>query len=95
MENVWREAPAMLQAIKQNGFLLAPRLVTLPGAAASHQIDGDTCCSHAHRLFFVWLNNSGIFHLHLPLNVIKLGCNYILRRTFQHTFQALIGNLHL
>ena len=59
------------------------------------QIDTNSCSSHACRVFFVCLNNSGTFHPHLPLNVIKPGCNYILQRTFQHTFRALIGNLHL
>lgn len=35
-------------------------------------------CMLAGCFFSVSLNNSGIFHPHLPLNVIKLGCNYIL-----------------
>lgn len=44
---------------------------------------------------FVCLNNSAIFPAHLFLYVIKKGCNYILWRTFQHTLEVLIGNLHL
>lgn len=76
-------------------FYLVPCDVNLLGDQESHRIDTNSFFSHARRVFFACLNNSGIFHPQLPLNVIKPGCNYILRRTFQHTFQALIGNLHL
>lgn len=45
-------------------------------------------CMLAGRFFFflVSLNNSGIFQPHLPLNVIKLGCNYILSTYLPGTY---------
>lgn len=40
----------------------------------------------ARRVFLGSLNNSGIFHPHLPLNAIKLGCNYILSTYLAGTY---------
>lgn len=53
--------------------------------------DKHICLWRTFIFFFIY----HYFLLISLLYVINPACNYILQRTFEHTFQTLIGNLHL